>query len=72
MKVANVAFKLNVAALLPQVGGVSQGVNTVYASSGSKTVTVNLIDDSQAGGSCNASDAGLLGVREAQSSPPRR
>ena len=57
MKVANVPFKLNVAALLPQVGGVSQGVNTVYASSGNKTVTVKLIDDSQAGASCNSTDA---------------
>ena len=55
MKLANVPFKLNVAALAPPVGGVSQGVNTAYASSGNKTVTVNLIDDSQAGGSCNAS-----------------
>jgi MSHA biogenesis protein MshQ len=57
MKVANVPFRLNVAALLPLVGGVSQGVNTVYASGANRTVTVNLIDDSQAGGACNASDA---------------
>lgn len=57
MKVANVPFKLNVAALLPQVGGVSQGVNTVYASGGNKTVSVKLIDDSQPGTSCNSTDA---------------
>ena len=57
MKVANVPFTLNVAALLPLSGGVSQGVNTVYASSGSKTVTVKLIDDSQAGTSCNSNTA---------------
>jgi len=57
MKVANVPFRLNVAALLPDVGGVSQGVNTVYASGANRTVTVNLIDDSQPGGACNASDA---------------
>jgi MSHA biogenesis protein MshQ len=57
MKVASVPFKLNVTALAPPVGGVSQGVNTAYASSGNKTVTVNLIDDSQAGGSCIASSA---------------
>jgi len=57
MKVANVPFQLNVAALLPQSGGVSQGVNTVYVTSGTKNVTVKLIDDSQAGGSCNASAA---------------
>jgi MSHA biogenesis protein MshQ len=55
MKVANVPFTLNVAALLPLSGGVSQGVNSVYASSGNKTVTVKLIDDSQAGTSCNSS-----------------
>ncbi|HTS53251.1 MAG TPA: DUF6701 domain-containing protein, partial [Burkholderiales bacterium] len=55
MKLANVPFSLNVAALLPLVGGVSQGVNTVYVTSGSKNVTVNLIDDSQAGTSCNSS-----------------
>jgi MSHA biogenesis protein MshQ len=55
MKLANVPFTLNVAALLPPVGGVSQGVNTVYVTSGSKNVTVKLIDDSQAGTSCNSS-----------------
>ena len=55
MKVANVPFTLNIAALLPPIGGVSQGVNTVYVPSGSKNVTVNLIDDSQAGTSCNSS-----------------
>jgi MSHA biogenesis protein MshQ len=55
MKVASVPFKLNVAALAPAVGGVSQGVNTTYASGGNKTVTVKLIDDSQAGTSCNSS-----------------
>jgi MSHA biogenesis protein MshQ len=55
MKIANVPFTLNVAALAPPVGGVSQGVNTAYASSGSKTVTVKLFDDSQAGTSCNSS-----------------
>src|SRR5262249_13037933 len=55
MKVANVPFSLNVAALLPQAGGVSQGVNSVYASSGNKTVTLKLYDDSQAGTSCNSS-----------------
>jgi MSHA biogenesis protein MshQ len=54
-KVAGVPFKLNVAALAPPVGGVSQGVNTAYASSGNKTVTVKLFDDTQAGGSCIAS-----------------
>ena len=57
MKVASVPFKLNVAALAPPVGGVSQGVNTTYASGGNKTVTVKLIDDSQAGTSCNSSAA---------------
>ena len=57
MKQATMPFTLNVAALLPAVGGVSQGVNTVYASGGNKTVTVRLIDDSQAGGSCNAPQA---------------
>jgi MSHA biogenesis protein MshQ len=57
MKVANAPFKLNVAALLPQSGGTSPGVNTVYASSGNRTVTVQLIDDSQAGASCNSSAA---------------
>jgi MSHA biogenesis protein MshQ len=57
MKLAGVPFKLNVAALAPPVGGVSQGVNTAYASGGNKTVIVNLIDDSQAGGSCNASSS---------------
>jgi MSHA biogenesis protein MshQ len=60
MKVANVPFKLNVAALLPQSGGVSQGVNTVYASGGNKNVTVKLIDDSEPGPSCNATDAAPL------------
>ena len=55
MKVTSVPFKLNVAALAPPVGGVSQGVNTTYASGGNKTVTVKLIDDSQAGPSCNSS-----------------
>ncbi len=54
MKVANVPFKLNVAALAPPVGGVSQGVNTAY---GVNTVTVKLIDDSQAATSCNSSAA---------------
>jgi len=57
MKVANVPFRLNVAALLPQSGGTSPGVNTVYASTGNRTVTVQLIDDSQPGVSCNASAA---------------
>jgi MSHA biogenesis protein MshQ len=58
MKVANLPFTLNVAALLPAVGGVSQGVNSVYASSGgNKTVTVRLYDDSQAGTSCNSTPA---------------
>ncbi len=57
MKVANAPFKLNVAALLPQSGGTSTGVNTVYASGGNRTVTVQLIDDSQAGTSCNSSSA---------------
>jgi MSHA biogenesis protein MshQ len=60
MKVANVPFKLNVAALLPQSGGVSQGVNTVYASGGNKNVTVKLIDDSEPGPSCNATDAACV------------
>ena len=57
MKVANVPFTLNIAALAPPVGGVSQGVNTAYAASGSKTVTVKLYDDSQPGTSCNSTDA---------------
>ena len=56
-KVANVPFTLNIAALAPPVGGVSQGVNTAYAASGSKTVTVKLYDDSQPGTSCNSTDA---------------
>jgi MSHA biogenesis protein MshQ len=56
MKVASAPFKLNVAALLPQSGGTSTGVNTVYASSGNRTVTVRLYDDS-AGASCNSSSA---------------
>ena len=61
MKAASVPFKLNVAALAPPVGGVSQGVNTAYVPSSpagsTKTVTVKLIDDSQAGTSCNSSAA---------------
>ena len=57
MKVANVPFKLNVAALLPQSGGTSPGVNTLYASSGNRNVLVELIDDSQPGTSCNSSSA---------------
>lgn len=57
MKVANVPFSLNVAALLPLSGGVSQGVNTLYASTANKTVTVKLYDDSQAGTSCNSTTA---------------
>ena len=61
MKVASVPFKLNVAALAPPVGGVSQGVNTAYVPSSpagsTKTVTVKLIDDSQPGTSCNSSAA---------------
>ena len=61
MKLANVPFKLNVAALLPQSGGVSQGVNTVYVTSGTKNVTVKLFDDSQAGGSCIASASACSG-----------
>jgi MSHA biogenesis protein MshQ len=57
MKLANVPFNLNVAALLPPVNGVSPGVNTAYASGGSRNVTVRLIDDSAAGASCNSSAA---------------
>jgi MSHA biogenesis protein MshQ len=56
MKVAGAPFNLNVAALLPQSGGTSPGVNTVFASSGNRTVTVRLYDDS-AGTSCNSSSA---------------
>jgi MSHA biogenesis protein MshQ len=67
MKVANVPFTLNVAALLPQVGGVSQGVNTVYASSGgNKTVSVKLFDDSQPGTSCNSSAAACSACAKTQ------
>lgn len=51
MKIARVPFKLNIAALATPT---TNGVNTLYASSSNKTVTVKLIDDS-VGPSCNAS-----------------
>lgn len=51
MKLVGVPFKLNVAALATPT---SNGVNSLYASSGNKTVTVKLFDDS-AGTPCNAS-----------------
>jgi MSHA biogenesis protein MshQ len=60
MKVAGAPFKLNIAALLPQSNGTSPGVNTAFASSGNRTVTVRLYDDS-AGASCNASAAACSG-----------
>lgn len=56
MKLVGVPFKLNVAALATPT---SNGVNTLYASSGNKTVTVKLYDDS-AGTSCNATAAACM------------
>ncbi|MEO8627477.1 MAG: DUF6701 domain-containing protein [Betaproteobacteria bacterium] len=66
MKIANVSFNLNVAALLPEVGGVSQGVNTVYATSGTKNVSVTLIDDSLPGTSCNSTTAACIACAKNQ------
>jgi MSHA biogenesis protein MshQ len=66
MKVAGAPFRLNIAALLPQVGGTSPGVNTLYASGGNRTVTVRLIDDSQPGASCNSSAAACSACTKTQ------
>ena len=71
-KVAGVNFKLNVAALAPPVGGVSQGVNTAYASSGAKTVTVKLYRRQPGGRLLHRIEQRVRRPARRQWSPPRR